>query len=204
MFSEARDTTTEMATLVDKYLSEDDKKIVLGKPGITKSMSIGEGNKFLLHSAATRVRRFINDLHYVKFIAYGLDYMMLQKPSTFMSAAADFDSIDDLIDFASAYFYEWYQEGSLDDETLDKAYVWMSTTPYVALSMTEAARREMHKAVDYLWMAPLVPDKSLYVQCYDIGEGEIVKSMRHWLDSAPIPYDGCGYNNIIKPQEVDA
>jgi len=204
VFPESQDTTTKMTTFVDKYLSEDDKKIVLGSPAITKTMSVGGGDEFLLHSAANKVMRFIEDGHYVKFLAYGLDYIMLQTSSTFMSACGDLESIDDLIDFAGAYFYEWYQEGSLDDDTLDKAYVWMMTTPYVALSMTEEARRKMHMIVDFLWMAPLVPDKSLHVQCYDVGEREIVKSMKHWMDNAPIPYGGCGYKNIIKPQEVDA
>lgn len=198
----AQDRTETMSAFVDKYLTEDDKSIILRKSGTYRA--IGDGNQFLLHSSATSVRKFVDDGHYVKFIAYGLDYMMLQPSSTFTVASNDFDDIDELIDFASAYFFEWYQEGSLDDETIDKAYVWMMTTPYVVLSMTEQARKEMHKAVDYLWMSPLIPDKSLYVQCYDIGEREIVKSMRHWIENAPIPYDGCGYINIIRPQEVDA
>ena len=204
MFSEAQDTTGKMATFVDKYLSEDDKKIVLGRTGLTNAMSVCGGDEFLLHAAANKVMRFIEDGHYVKFIAYGLDYIMLQTSSTFMAASNDLDSIDDLIDFAGAYFYEWYQEGSLDEETLDKSYTWMMTTPYVALSMTENARRQMHRIVDFLWMSPLIPDNSLYVQCYDIGQSEIVKSIKHWMDNAPIPYDGCGYKNIIKPQELDA
>ena len=62
----------------------------------------------------------------------------------------------------------------------------------------------MHKAVDYLWMSPVVPDNSLYVQCYDVGQRLIEGSVKHWLDNAPTPYSGCGYNNIIRPQEVDA
>jgi hypothetical protein len=202
MSATAHDRTETMSAFVDKYLSEDDKSIILRKSGTSRA--IGDGNKFLLHSIATKVRKFIDDGHYVKFMAYGLDYMMLQLPSTFTAASSEFDNIDDLVDFASAYFFEWYQEGSLDDETIDKAYVWMLTTPYVVLSMTERARQEMHKAVDYLWMSPVMPDKSLYVHCYDTGQREIVKSMRHWIDNAPITYSGCGYENIIRPQEVDA
>ncbi len=198
----AKDSKESMSTFVDKYLTEDDKSIILRKSGTSRA--IGDGNQFLLHSAASRVKRFIDDGHYVQFIAYGLDYMMLQTSSTFMANAHQLECMDDLFDFASAYFFEWYQEGTLDDETLDKAYVWMLTTPYVALSMTEDARQEMHKAVDYLWMSPVIPDKSLQVQCYDIGQRLIQGSVRHWIESAPVAYNGCGYENIIRPQEVDA
>ena len=202
MSASAQDRTEDMATFVDKYLTEDDKSIVLRKSG--RPRSIGNGDQFILHSAATRVKRFIDDGHYVKFIAYGLDYIMIQDSSTFVANSGQMENIDELVDFASAYFFEWYQEGSLNEEALDKAYMWMMITPYVALSMTENARQEMHKAVDYLWMSPVVPDKSLYVQCYDIGKRLIEGSVKHWVENVPTSYSGCGYNNIIRPQEVDA
>ena len=192
----------DMSTFVDKYLTEDDKSIILKKSGTPRA--IGDGNKFLLHSNASMVKKFIDDGHYTQFIAYGLDYIMLQTSSTFVANVSQLDGIEDLIDFADAYFFEWYQEGSLDDETLDKVYVWRMITPYVALSMTEKARQEMHKAVDYLWMSPVLSDKSLYVQCYDIGRRLIEEAVEHWMENAPVAYSGCGYNNIIRPQEVDA
>lgn len=204
MLTPAHGRKEDMSTFVDKYLTEDDKGIILHRPGTSKVLSIGDGDQFLLHSTAVKVKKFIEDGHFIRFIAYGLDYFMLQDSGTFTSSVNDFEDIDDLMDFSSAYFFEWYQEGSLDDETLDRAYIWQLTTPYVAMMMTDDARQEMHKAVDCLWMSPAIDDKSLYIQCYDIGRRLVEGSMEHWMENAPIAYSGCGYNNIIKPQEVDA
>jgi len=193
----------EMSTFVDKYLTEDDKSIIFSKSTCSRVRSIGTENQFLLHSIAEQVKAFIDGGHFLRFIAYGLDYMMLQGASTFTVSADDFEDLDDLIDFSNAYFFEWYQEGSLDDDTIDKAYVWLLTTPYMAMMMTEDVRRELHKTIDCLWLSPATGCNALWNQCYALGKRSTDEAVQHWLDNVQIRYSGCGYNNIIRPQEVD-
>ena len=49
----------EMNSLIDKYLTEDDKALIHGKVRGAKVKSISQNNQFLLHSVATKVKSFV-------------------------------------------------------------------------------------------------------------------------------------------------
>ena len=89
----------EMQSLIDEYLTEDDKSLVFKKVQSNKAMGIHGGNSFVLYSNANKVKEFVENGHYVQFIAYGIDYMILKESGTFTLRANDFDSIDQLTEF---------------------------------------------------------------------------------------------------------
>ena len=127
----------EMNSLIDKYLTEDDKALIHGKVRGAKVKSISQNNQFLLHSVATKVKSFVQDGHFTAFMAYGLDYMVLGESSTF--TLSGFTDIEELSEFTYSYCFEWNesQTGGIDEHMLDLIYVWLLTSPYVAMSMTE-------------------------------------------------------------------
>ena len=191
----------EMNSLIDKYLTEDDKALIHGKVRGAKVKSISQNNQFLLHSVATKVKSFVQDGHFTAFMAYGLDYMVLGESSTF--TLSGFTDIEELSEFTYSYCVEWNesQTGGIDEHMLDLIYVWLLTSPYVAMSMTEKTREVLHDAVEFLWLDPATDNNSLYSQCYEDGKRFTNEPIQHWIDNAPIMYKGCGYENIIKSQE---
>tara|TARA_R110002020_G_scaffold81727_1_gene202743 strand:+ start:6257 stop:6883 length:627 start_codon:yes stop_codon:yes gene_type:complete len=194
----------EMQSLIDEYLTEDDKSLVFKKVQSNKAMGIHGGNSFVLYSNANKVKEFVENGHYVQFIAYGIDYMILKESGTFTLRANDFDSIDQLTEFTSEYMFDWYQDtGDIDMDLLDKIYAWLLVSPYQAMAMSECARDHLHKTVDYLWMCTVVENKAFSSECYGESKRLINSKLDHWFNGVSILRRGCGYENIIKPMEFE-
>jgi hypothetical protein len=192
--------TNDMQEVIDQYLTEDDKELIHSNMKGSKVRSLSKENKFLLYSIAKNVKGFIEDGHYVTFIAFGLDYMISGKSGRFTNSGIL--HADRLADAVYEYCFEVHQEnGGMDEELLDHIYAWLLVTPYAAMSMTEKTRNTLHGIVRFLWLCPITGDKSLSTQCYDHGRLSIIEAIQHWTDNVPIMYKGCGYANIIEPQE---
>lgn len=191
---------SDMGEVIDQYLTEDDKRLIYTNVRGTKVRSINKDNQFLLYSIAKKVKKFIEDGHFVSFLSYGVDYILNEKPSAF--TFEHFVYADELAEAVYGYCFECYQEhGGIEEELLDKTYAWLLMTPYAAMSMTENTRHVLHRAVEFLWLCPATADKSLSIQCYEHGRQATNESIQHWMDNVQIMYKGCGYANIIEPQE---
>ena len=195
-------TDANMQSLIDQYLTEDDKCMVFKKVQSNKARGIHGGNNFVLYSTANRVKEFVENGHYLQFMAYGIDYMILKESSTFSANVNNLDSIDHLVDFASEYLYEWYQDtGNIDTDLLDRIYAWLLISPYQAMMMSQCARDHLHRTVDYLWMCTVTGNAAFKNECYDKGKALINTQIDRWLDNVSILHRDCGYANIIKPME---
>lgn len=192
----------EMQNLIDEHLTEDDKSMIFKRLQSNKARGIHGGNSFVLYSNANKVKEFVEDGHYAQFMAYGIDYMILKQSGTFTMNASSFESMDDLVDFAHEYLFEWHQDAGIDMDLLDKIYAWLLVSPYQAMSMSECVREHLHKTVDYLWMCPVIGSKAFIEECYRETKTLINCELDKWFDSVPILHRGCGYANIIKPMEI--
>tara|TARA_R110000744_G_scaffold154298_1_gene269013 strand:- start:3270 stop:3884 length:615 start_codon:yes stop_codon:yes gene_type:complete len=193
----------KMQNLIDQYLTEDDKSLIFKNIKSNKTMGIHGGNNFVLYSNAKQVREFVENGHYVQFMAYGIDYMILKDSGTFTFKSTTFESIGELVEFTNEYMFEWYQEaGSIDMDLLDKIYAWLLVSPYQAMAMSECAREHLHKTVDYLWMCTVVENQAFASECYGQSKRLINSKIDNWFNGVPILRLGCGYENIIKPMET--
>ncbi|MAH49043.1 hypothetical protein CMI37_24665 [Candidatus Pacearchaeota archaeon] len=191
---------TEAQEVIDKYLTEDDKVAIFKRLRANKIRCMHNGDWFLLHSTANKVKTFIEDGHYASLLAYGLDYMIDEGPSRFTSSNVQCSS--DLLSAVHEFCFDWYQEsGEIEEELLDRIYAWTLISPYTAMSMTERTREELHRVVDILWMCPATGNRAFAEHCYQTGRLEINSAIQHWMDVVPIMRKGCGYANIIQPQE---
>ena len=185
---------------IDLYLTEDYKDSIFGKLKAKRVRSVHGGDRFLTHSIANKVKTFVEDGQYVAFIAYGIDYMLFEKPGSFSTQT--FTCHEELTNVVHQICFEWHQDGGrIDEDTLDRIYAWLMISPYSAMSMTENVRHELHKAVDFFWVCTATGNRALATQCYDRGKDMTNRSIQQWMDNVLIMVKGCGYTNIIEPQE---
>ncbi len=190
----------EAQRMIEKYLTEDDKHFISKNRSGSKVLSFNDNNHFLLYSTAKKVKDFVEYGHFVAFIAYGIDFMLDGKAGHF--SLNRFADHSELVEVVHECCWEWYQEdGELENDFLDKIYAWLAITPYAAMSMTDKTRQALHGSVEFLWMSTVTNEKSFANECYIAGKRETNRAIQHWIDNVPIMHRGCGYMNIIKPQE---
>ena len=193
----------EMKSLIEKYLNEEDKSMIFKKVQSNKTLGIHGGDAFVLYSNANETRQFVENGHYVNFMAYGLDYMLYKKSHTFSMRASSFECMDDLINFTHEFMFEWYQDiGTIETDLLDKVYAWLLISPYQAMMMSKCVRDHLHKTVEYLWMCTVVSTEAFTNECYNESKRLINGKLDHWFDKVSILRPGCGYANIIEPMEL--